>query len=219
MGDAEGEGRAFTLSGIAENYLGHYAYLSSSAYEKAFAEEPTFGLSYVKLVPDADRAALADGLLAIDGVNTVSFVADKIATYEDMLAVMDKLIVVIVLLSAALCFVVLYNLTNINIAERREIATLKVLGFTRGEVNAYIFREVIVMALIGALVGCVLGVPLTFYIAEAAETANMMFGRTIEPASFVLSFVITIAFSIIVAFTMRGKLVRINMVESLKSVE
>ena len=126
----------------------------------------------------------------------------------------------IVALSAALAFVVLYNLTNININERvREIATLKVLGFTRREVSAYIFREIIVMSLIGALVGCVGGVPLTFYIAQAAETANMMFGRTIEPASFVLSFVITMAFSAIIALAMRPKLNRVNMVESLKSVE
>ena len=114
----------------------------------------------------------------------------------------------------------LYNLTNINIDERiREIATLKVLGFTKPEVHAYIFREIIVMAVIGALVGCVIGVPLTAYIAQAAETPQMMFGREIAPLSFVLSFVITMAFAAIVAFTMRGKLARVNMVESLKSVE
>jgi len=94
-----------------------------------------------------------------------------------------------------------------------------VLGFTRGEVSAYIFREIVVMALLGALIGCVLGVPLTFYIAEAAETANMMFGRSIEPASFVFAFVITMAFTLIVAAAMRRKLAHVDMVESLKSIE
>lgn len=220
VGDKTGEGRSFVLGGIAENYLGHYAYLSPEAYEAAFSEAPSYSMNYVKLADGASADAMADALLANDAVTTVSIVADKIATYEEMLAIMDNLIVVIVLLSAALAFVVLYNLTNINITERvREIATLKVLGFTRGEVNAYIFREVIVMSLIGALLGCVLGVPLTFYIAEAAETANMMFGRSIEPASYVLSFVITIVFAVLVSFLMRHKLNRVNMVESLKSVE
>ena len=220
VGDATGEGRAFTVGGIVENYLGHYAYLLPSGFRDAFGEEPSFDLTYVKLADGVDPAAFSDELLAIDGVSTVSFVADKVATYAEMLALMGKIILVVIALSAALAFVVLYNLTNINIAERvREIATLKVLGFTRGEVSGYIFREIIVMALIGALVGCVLGVPLTAYIANAAETPQMMFGRAIEPASYLLSFAITMAFSAIVAFTMRPKLNRVDMVESLKSVE
>ena len=222
VGDKTGEGRTFRLTGIAENYLGHYAYLSPASYESTFGEPAEFNTVYVRLSSaDSQEAVdLAGGLLGISGVNTVGFVADKIKSYQDMLAIMDSLIVVIVLLSAALAFVVLYNLTNINIGERiREIATLKVLGFTRSEVNAYIFREILVMSLIGAMVGCAGGVPLTFYIAEAAETVNMMFGRSIEPVSFVLSFVITIAFTFIVAVAMRPKLARVNMVESLKSIE
>ena len=220
VGDATGEGRVFVVGGIVENYLGHYAYLLPDGFRSAFGEEPSFDLAYVKLAADADPVAFGDELLAIDGVSTVSFVSEKVATYEDMLALMGKVILVVILLSAALAFVVLYNLTNINIGERiREIATLKVLGFTRREVSGYIFREIIVMALIGALVGCVIGVPLSAYIAGAAETPQMMFGRSIEPASFVLSFVITMAFSAIVALTMRPKLNRVSMVESLKSVE
>jgi len=116
--------------------------------------------------------------------------------------------------------VVLYNLTNINIGERiREIATLKVLGFTKPEVHVYIFREVFVMSFIGAIVGCLIGMPLTTYIAQAAETPLMMFGRTIEPLSFVYAFALTLVFTAIVAVSMRGKLARVDMVESLKSVE
>ena len=220
VGDPVGDARRFTVCGIAENYLGHYAYLTPSGYESAFGEAPDSSLMFVKLAPDADGSAFSERLLSLKDVNTVSFVQDKITTYEDMLGVMNKLIYVVVLAAAALAFVVLYNLTNINISERiREIATLKVLGFTRSEVSAYIFREIIVMALIGALVGCVIGVPLTGYIAQAAETPQMMFGRTIEPLSFVFSFALTMVFSAFVAFTMRGKLARVNMVESLKSVD
>ena len=222
VGDKTGSGRSFVVGGITENYLGHFAYLLPEVYRSAYGEEPTYDLSYLKLSDTGEAAAkeLSNRFLSLDGVSTVSFVSDKVSTYEGMLDVMNKLIYVVILLSAALAFVVLYNLTNINITERvREIATLKVLGFTRREVSAYIFREVMVMTLIGALAGCVLGVPLTFYIARAAETANMMFGRTIEPLSFVLSFALTMVFAVIVAFSMRGKLKRVNMVESLKSME
>lgn len=220
VGDKTGDGRTFTVSGIAENYLGHYAYLLPQGYRKAFDKEPRFDVTYVKLADNVNPSVFSDELLSIDGVSTVSFVSDNVAIYEDVLALMGTVIIVVILLSAALAFVVLYNLTNINIAERiREVATLKVLGFTRSEVSGYIFREVIVMTFIGALVGCVLGMPLTGYIAAAAETAQMMFGRIIEPTSFALSFVITMAFSIIVTLTMRPKLNQVNMVESLKSTE
>ncbi len=220
VGDATGDGRSFTVGGIAENYLGHYAYMLPSSYRSAFGEAPESDLTFVKLTDDANREAFSDALLSIDGISTVSFVSDKVKTYQDMLDLMGKIIFVIIALSAALAFVVLYNLTNINIGERiREIATLKVLGFTKREVHAYIFREIIVMAIIGALVGCVIGVPLAAYIAQAAETPQMMFGREIAPLSFVLSFAITMVFAAIVAFTMRRKLAKVNMVESLKSVE
>ncbi len=220
VGDKTGDGRSFVVSGITENYLGHFAYLLPQGYEEAFGEEATFNVAYAKLADDANEAAFSARLFAFDAVDTVSFVSDKMATYESMLDVMNKLIYLIMVLSAALAFVVLYNLTNINITERvREIATLKVLGFTRNETNAYIFREILVMSLIGSLFGCVIGVPLTLYIAEAAETANMMFARAIEPMSFVLSFALTMLFTVLVMFTMRGKLARVNMVESLKSIE
>ena len=220
VGDPEGDPHAVHISGVAENYLGHYLYLAPDVYRAAVGEDPSYDCYYVVLADGADGKELAETLISLEEVNTVSFVADKVATYEDMLDVMNKLIYIIVLAAAALAFVVLYNLTNINISERvREIATLKVLGFTRVEVNAYIFREVLIMALIGALVGCILGVPLTTYIAIAAETPLMMFGRTVEPVSFVISLALTIAFAAFVCATMRKKLANVSMVESLKSVE
>ena len=220
VGDAVGEGRTFTIGGIAENYLGHYVYMLPEGYRAEFGDDPTYDLSYVRLAEGADEDVFSNVLLDIEGVNTVGFSVDKMRTYQDMLDLMTSIIAVVIVLSAALAFVVLYNLTNINITERvREIATLKVLGFTRAESNAYIFREIIVMVAIGALVGCVIGLPLTLYIAQAAETPQMMFGRVIQPLSYVFSFVITMLFSGIVAFTMRGKLAKVDMVESLKSIE
>ena len=220
VGDAKGEGFAFPVGGLAENYLGHYAYVSPDVYEAATGGLPAYSTVYAVLSDGADGDRLANELLDLPGVNTASFVADQVEAYEDMLDVMNKLIYIIVAAAAALAFVVLYNLTYINITERvREIATLKVLGFTRQEVNAYIFREIVVMSLIGAAIGCVAGAPLTTYIAIAAETPEMMFGRAIEPLSFVLSFGLTMVFTVLVAVSMHRKLASVSMVESLKSVD
>ena len=115
---------------------------------------------------------------------------------------------------------VLYNLTNINITERaREIATLKVLGFTPREVDAYIFRETMLLSVIGAVVGMLLGVVMEGFVITTAEVDQVMFGRDIHAVSFVIAFALTLLFSLIVAVAMRKKLRRINMVESLKSNE
>ncbi len=220
VADKMGEGYEFTVGGITENYLQHYVYMTPQLYEQVMGEAPEYSAVLINFTPDANGSEIADALLGSSAVASVSLMSDRIERYVEMLEIMNKLIVVILLLAAALAFVVLYNLTNININERvREIATLKVLGFTQREVGMYIFREVFIMVLIGAVVGCAIGLPLTLYIAEAAETASMMFGRAIAPTSFVFSFLITLAFAILIAIFMRPKLAKINMVESLKSVE
>ncbi len=220
VGDRKGSGYDFKVAGIAENYLQHYAYMLPETYQRVIGEAPSKTHAFVNLTDQADSDDFIARQLENDQVETARLTAADIVQYEDMLGVMDKLIWVIVMLCAALAFVVLYNLTNINITERvREIATLKVLGFTSREVDMYIYREIIIMALIGALIGCVLGVPLTSYIAQAAETEAMMFGRAIDPLSFVFAFLITIAFAVVIALAMKPKLAKVNMVESLKSIE
>jgi putative ABC transport system permease protein len=128
--------------------------------------------------------------------------------------------VVLIVSAAALAFIVLYNLTNINVEERiREIASLKVLGFTRREVYAYVFREIALLAVIGDALGLVLGIFLERFVVTTAEVDYVMFGRTIHPASFVYAFALTLAFAVLVILSMRRKLDRVNMVESLKSVD
>lgn len=223
VGDATGSPISFSFGGAAENYLAHYAYCSPSAYRAATGEDPALAVYYARLPQgflEADEKALSDELLAIPGVTTVSFTEDAVATYQGILDLMNSIIGMLVLAAAALAFVVLYNLTNINIVERvREIATLKVLGFMRGEVDAYIFREVLLLALIGAVLGCVFGAFLESYIVVSAETPQMMFGRTIHAFSYAASFLLTLVFAAVVAVSMRGKLHRISMVESLKSIE
>ena len=220
IGNATGAEHEFTVGGIMENYVSQYVFMSRQVYEESFGE-PSFTTYYAKTVEDeAQREALSDELLAIDGVKTASYNDETVDTYRTMLRSVDSVVVVLVVAAAALAFVVLYNLTNINISERaREIATLKVLGFMPGEVNAYIFRETVLLSLIGAIVGIPLGIVMEHFVVLTAEVDQVMFGRDIHLTSFVLGFVLTMAFTVIVMLAMRGKLRKIDMVESLKSVE
>jgi len=150
----------------------------------------------------------------------VSFTDATIAEYRKMLASLNSIVVVLLVSAAALAFVVLYNLTNINITERkREIATLKVLGFLPHEVDAYIFRETMLLTVIGALCGLVLGIFMESYVVVTAETDYVMFCRDIHPTSFLIAFALTLVYAVVVSLVMRVKLNRIQMVESLKSVE
>ena len=221
IGNATGEGREVRVSGIMENYVSQYVFATPEAFGKISDEAPAFTTLFVKATEDeAQRAELSDELLAIDGVKTVGFNDETIESYRTMLKSVDAVVVVLVVAAAALAFVVLYNLTNINITERqREIATLKVLGFNTREVNAYIYRETLLLSAIGALVGCVLGIFMEGFVVVTAEVDQVMFGREIHALSFVIAFVLTMLFSVLVTLFMRKKLSDIDMVESLKSVE
>ena len=221
VGDATGDGREVTVAGIMENYVGHYVYFTPTLYEQVMGEEPVFTTLYANEVEDEGaREVLSDELLATDGVKTVTYNDETIDSYRTMLKSVDSVVVVLVIAAALLAFVVLYNLTNINITERvREIATLKVLGFTPREVDAYIYRETLLLAVIGALVGLLLGIVMEGFVVVTAEVDQVMFGRDIHAASFIIAFLLTMVFSVIVTLAMRPKLRRIDMVESLKSNE
>lgn len=221
VGDATGEGHPVKVAGIAEYYTGQYVYLTPACYEAAYGEAPAF-TSYLAAAPGTleERTALQNQLLDIGHVQVVSYYDEVVGTYQKMLKTVDSVVWILVVAAAALAFVVLYNLTNINITERiREIATLKVLGFTPAEVNAYIFRETFLLTLFGALLGCVLGVGMESFVITTAEVDQMMFGREIHLLSFAIAFVLTLAFSLLVMLFMKRKLDRVDMVESLKSVE
>lgn len=220
IGNLVGDGHAVTVAGVMENYVSQYAYVTADVYEQAMGQPAEFATVYADLGEGVDRAAFSDQLLSMDGVKTVTYSDETIGSYRTMLKTVDSVVVVLVVAAALLAFVVLYNLTNINITERaREIATLKVLGFTSREVDAYIFRETILLSVIGAAIGLVLGVFMEGFVITTAEVDQVMFGRDIHAASFAIAFALTMVFSGIVAFAMRGKLRRIDMVESLKSNE
>ena len=221
MGNAESEHRSLVVTGIAENYLYDYLIVGNSAYVAAFDNEPDYATWYACVGEDAaTRAAFNDALSDNPGVKNLAYNDETIKSYRSMLRSVNLIVVILVVAAALLAYIVLYNLTNINVEERiREIATLKVLGFTRKETYAYIFREILITVVLGCVLGLVLGVFLEGFVVTSAEVDQAMFGRVIHPESFVLSFVLTIVFACLVLFLMRGKLARIDMVESLKSTE
>ena len=221
VGERDGAAHDVIVSGIAEYYTGQGVFMSPAAYEAVMGESPVFTKIICKAeAPLDERTALSNELLAVAGVEVVSYYDEIIETYRTMLRTVNAVVWVLIIAAALLAFVVLYNLTNINITERmREIATLKVLGFTPRETNGYIFRETILLTIIGALVGCVLGIGMESFVVVTAEVDEMMFGRDIHLVSFVIAFVLTIAFSFVVSLAMRPKIRAINMVESLKSVD
>lgn len=220
-GNASGDAREVRIAAVMENYVGQYVFAAPSVFAALSDEDPVYSTVYAIAVDDLDRrAAFSDELLALDGVKTVGFNDETIDSYRTMLKSVDAVVVVLVIAAAALAFVVLYNLTNINITERqREIATLKVLGFNPREVNAYIYRETLILSAVGALVGCVLGVFMEGFVVTTAEVDQVMFGREIHAMSYIIAFALTMLFSALVMFFMRKKLAGIDMVESLKSVE
>ena len=204
-----------------ENYIYNYVFVGPDRYDELMGERPSFTTILAVTTTDSDaRAELTEKLGALEGVKTVAYNDETIEAYRDMLSSVNMIVVVLVVAAASLAFIGLYNLTNINITERvREIATLKVLGFTPREVNAYIYRETFLLAAIGCAVGLVLGVWMESFVVVTAEVNQVMFGREIHVASFVIAFALTMLFTVLVMLAMRGKLRRIDMVESLKSNE
>lgn len=210
------------ISHVVENYFYHYIYISPVLYQKLFGEEADFDNVFLSLKDVSDKAenALRSRMMkqeAVTGVNYVTKVAQRV---DDMLMSMDSVIYVLVIAAGLLAFIVLYNLNNINISERkRELATLKVLGFYDGEVSQYVFRENVWLTFFGCGVGVVFGALLHRFVITTVEIDIMMFGRNIDLISFLYSIGLTFIFSAVVNLTMHYKLKKINMVESMKSVE
>ncbi len=220
----EGNGnKEVKIDHICENYMGHYIYLTPAYYEQVYGEVPGYN-SILFSVKDAGDVAqlekIGQRLLEHDGVLSVGYTHDIEKQLDDMLGSLNLVIVVLIISAGMLAFVVLYNLNTVNIAERkRELATLKVLGFYDKEVGAYVYRENIILTFIGALVGVGLGRILHLFIIETVEVDNAMFGRNINMPSFIYSLLLTVAFSMMINGVMYFKLKKIDMVESLKSIE
>lgn len=221
IGNASGEPSTLTITGVAENYVGSYLYVGPSAWRSLGIQDDATDGWYATLPEDqTTRDVFGEKLINQAGVATVDDVNEAIHTYKESLAVVNRVVAILIVAAALLAFIVLYNLTNINIEERiREIASLKVLGFTRHEVDAYVFREIALLAVFGALFGLVLGTYLEGFVVQTAEIDLVMFGRAIHAPSYWFAFGLTLVFSLLVYVAMRPKLKNIDMVESLKSVE
>lgn len=207
---------------ITEQYFMHYVYMSRELYESLYGEEPDWNQWFIKTRQQDDdfEEELRTDYIQYEAVSDVDFISGTAQRVADMLRSMDLIIYVLVIAAGLLAFVVLYNLNNININERRrELATLKVLGFFDPEVSAYVNRENVLLTVIGTGVGVFLGILLHRFVIKTAEIDMLMFGRTIAPVSYIYSVLLTFVFSAIVNGAMFFKLRKIDMVESLKSVE
>ena len=211
-----------TVEDITENYVYHYIYLTEDYYQELFGEQPVQNTIVLNLT-SSDKAVIdqvSSQILKLRGTASFTDIAYIRDSFTDSMSSIDYAVVIIILAAAALAFVVLYNLTNINITERRrELATLKVLGFYDGEVSAYVYRENIFLTLFGILIGLVMGRWLHAWLIRTVEINMVMFGRTAAPSSYVLAAVLTVVFTVAVNVAAHYSMKKIDMVESLKTVE
>lgn len=208
------------VSGISENYTFNYAYMSLSYYKKIFDIDIKYNSILINTKNIENEESFSKMIMENSIVRGVSFNTNIKNNFDNTIKSLNYVVLVLIVSAGALAFVVLYNLTNVNISERiREIATIKVLGFYDNEVSAYIYRENIILTLIGILFGEFLGIFLHKFIMATVEIDAMMFGRSINLLSFIISAVLTLIFSILVNIVMYYKLKKVQMVESLKSVD
>ncbi len=208
------------VSGITENYTLNYAYMSPKYYKEVFDKDVMYNSIIANTEDIQNKDDFSMSIMEKGIVNGVSFNDNIRENFDNMITSLNYVIIVIIVSAGALAFTVLYNLTNVNISERiREIATIKVLGFYDKEVSAYIYRENVILTILGILFGSILGVLLHRFIMLTVEIDNMMFGRNINLLSYVISALITIAFSVLVNIVLFYKLKKVKMVESLKSVD
>ena len=206
------------VNGITENYVSNYVYMSKGLYEKVFNKDISYNAVVSKNV--ASKKKIATKLLESGNILNVNFSSDLIETANNMVEGLNEIVILLVVISSLLSFTVLYNLTSINISERtREIATLKVLGFKDLESNAYIYRETLITAIVGIIVGLLITAPIHDRLMALLEVDEMVFLRQINLQSYFFASILTLFFAIIMQWVTYFKLKKINMIESLKSVE
>lgn len=210
------------VSGITENYIEHYVYISPKLYKKLSGENANYStiIAITKNLSNKKEKALESNISDINNVTSTLLSSDTKNNYKDMMNTLNYVILILIVCAAALAFVVLYNLASVNISERRrELATIKVLGFYDEEVTKYIYKEMLILTIIGSLIGLIVGSILTLYVIKICETNLFMFTFNINFISYLLSFIITLLFLFIVNLFMHFELKKLDMVEALKSYE
>lgn len=201
------------VTDIVENYVSHYIYMSKIYYEEIFNKK----IDYNSIIANGklDNIQISDY-----GIITINYTDEIIKQFDSLIKSLNQIIVMIIVFASFLAFIVLYNLTIINVSERkREIATLKVLGFYDKEVYRFIYKETLILTVIGTCIGLFLGTYLHDFVMKTAETDNIVFLRYIKDTSFLISGIITLIFSLIVQIIINKSIKNINMIDSLKSVE
>lgn len=216
------EKASFTVTGVCEHYVSNYVYMSAATYEAGFQKAPVYNAAISKMPDDSQtvRDQVSAVLLDNDHVASLTFTADNVKQVLNMLNSIDAVVVLIIVCAAGLAFVVLYNLSNINVAERvKEIATIKVLGFYDREVDSYVNRESYALTGIGIFFGIFGGIALHKFVITTVEVDAVMFGRNLRPVSFLYAVLLTLLFSIIVSLVIGRSLKKVSMVESMKAPE
>jgi len=207
------------VTDIAQNYVMHYIYMNNTTYNKIFDESTKYNI----IVSDhnsKNESILAENLMASNVFSNINFTTDNLNTFNSLVNGLNNIIIMIIGAASILAILVLFNLTSINISERkREIATLKVLGFYDNEVNMYIYREAIILTIISVITGLVVGIFLHRLVIGVIEVDSTVFLRRINFLSYIWTFLITVVLSAIVQIITYFKLKKINMIESLKSVD
>lgn len=208
----------FRINGITENYVSNYIYMNKDMYQEIFDNEVTYNVVVSKNIAKNDE--VARNLLDSGKILSINFSDDLLKTANEMVNGLDEVVVLLVVISCMLAFTVLYNLTSINISERtREIATLKVLGFRDNESNEYIYRETMITVIVGIIVGLFITPPLHSIVMDFLEVDTLVFLKSIKIQSYIYAAVLTFVFAVIMRIFTYFKLKKINMIESLKSVE
>ena len=209
-----------TVSGIFKNYVWHYAYVTPETYRDYFDKDCDANTLYINVKNDQTAYEVGAKLQQLDNVMNVSIIPEIKDRVSNMMTMMNAVVWLVIGSAGALAFIVLFNLSNINITERvREIATIKVLGFYSGETGAYVFRENLVLTLIGVVVGLPFGVWLHSFVMSQIQVDMVAFASEIMKISYLYCVVIVLIFFLIVDLVMRRKIEAIDMAESLKSIE
>lgn len=219
LGD-DGKFVKLKISGVAKNYTMHYIYITPETYEKVYGEKPKYNLAFVNISAGVNENKFKEKLIANDEFYGITYKIESGKSFIDSLDRLDVIVYILILCAGLLAIVVLYNLSNINVTERiREIATIKVLGFYDKETSAYIYRENMISAVIGIILGWLMGIVLHKFVIITSEVDIVMFNHHLVWWAYVIAAVLTMAFTIIVNIILHIKLKKVDMVESLKSVE
>lgn len=211
-----------TVTAVAENYLYNYVYMTPALYSQIYGEEPAFNDFYISMyeVSDATEQALTDEFASNESITSISYVSYLQEKIETMLKSLDYVVWVLIVSAGLLAVIVLYNLININITERkRELATIKLLGFFDIELAQYVYRENIILTIFGIIFGLIFGKLLHGFVIETVEIDMLMFGRSISMQSYGYAILLTAFFALCINVWMYFRLKKIDMVEALKSVE